>query len=370
MGRPPQLDRIAVLRARAHSLLLTDDEPARSCAQVVRWFAALQGQDMASVVWSLGVRTGLDRDAVTEAFETAQVVRTWPMRGTLHVVPGADARWMVHHLGRRSLAGAAARRAALGLDGEAVTRATDALVRALDGTDLLTRRAALAAMDEAGVATSGQRGYHLLWHAASLGLICLGPPSGREQTVALLDSWAPPGPQPDRDEALRTVAHRFVRSHGPVTVHDLARWADLTVTDARTAIASVEGLEQAEHDGRALWLTAAALGAAHDEVPVPDRALPGFDEFVLGYRDRTAQLPGRDEARVVPGGNGVFANTLVVAGTVQGTWRRRELSRVVAITAFPFRRLRASARRSLTRELERYAAHVGRAAQITWEEPS
>ena len=49
--------------------------------------------------------------------------------------------------------------------------------------------------------------------------------------------------------------------------------------------------------------------------------LPGFDEMILGYADRTATLSREHEPRVVPGGNGVFAPTIVVDGRVVGTWR-------------------------------------------------
>ena len=70
--------------------LLLDDRPTddRTVAGVVEWFGAMQGQDFASVTWSLGLRTGSTRDEVGAAFESGQILRTWPMRGTLHVRAG------------------------------------------------------------------------------------------------------------------------------------------------------------------------------------------------------------------------------------------------------------------------------------------
>ncbi len=86
------------IRAARMTSLLLDDRPTddRTVAGVVEWFGAMQGQDFASVTWSLGLRTGRTRDEVGAAFESGQILRTWPMRGTLHVLPGADARWMIH----------------------------------------------------------------------------------------------------------------------------------------------------------------------------------------------------------------------------------------------------------------------------------
>jgi hypothetical protein len=365
------LDDAAMRRLRMASLLL--DEPGtgrHGVAEVVAWFGAMQAQDPAGVAWSLGLRTGSSRSEVADALATGEVVRTWPMRGTLHVVPARDARWMLEHLGRRALATATARRAALGLDPATADRAAEVLGAALAGGRVLTRAECVAELASAGIATPGQRAYHLLWYASALGITCVGPPRGREQTFARLDALAPVQNALDRPAALATIAERFVRSHGPVTVHDLARWADLTVADARAGIAAAPGLvHRTDGRGRAVVVAEEVLDSApagKSAGPAPALALPGFDELVLGYRDRTAQLDADHEALVVPGGNGMFAATLVRSGRVVGTWRRRELARRVAITATPFARLPAPDRTALTRALEGYAGYLGLEPDITW----
>ncbi|PWU62006.1 winged helix DNA-binding domain-containing protein, partial [Micromonospora globispora] len=103
---------------RMTSLLLRPHPVARPAdvAGVVEWFGAMQAQDVASGMWSLGVRLpGRTLDDVREALERREALRTWPMRGTVHLVPARDARWMLAVTGVRVLAGAAARRATLGL---------------------------------------------------------------------------------------------------------------------------------------------------------------------------------------------------------------------------------------------------------------
>ena len=166
------------------------------------------------------------------------------------------------------------------------------------------------------------------------------------------------------------IAARFVRSHAPVSAHDLARWADLTMSDARAGLAAAAGVVPRTIDGRDLFVTEALLDAGTlDREPtehLPARALPGFDELVLGYRDRTAQLDADHEKLVVPGGNGVFSNTLVLDGRVVGTWKRRELARTVDIAATPFHRITAPDRRLLERSLEEFASFVGKPSRISW----
>jgi len=357
-------------RLRMRSLLLdAGGAGGRDPGGVVRWFGALQAQDLGSVLWSLGIRTGEARAVVERAVDSGEVLRTWPMRGTLHLVPGRDARWMVTHLGGRSIGQAASRRATLGLDLEQADRATEVLAAALEGGRLLTRSECLSALASAGITTSGQRGYHLLWYASAQAVTCVGPSRGGQQTFALLDEWAPGQVRLDRAEALATIAHRFVRSHGPVTVHDLARWARLTVADARAGLRDAEGIAVHRHGDTELHMSEEQLDDPGDRRELPGRALPGFDELVLGYRDRSAQLEPPLEPKVVPGGNGMFANTLVLDGRVRGTWRRRARTRTVQITAVPFERATRRERSLLEQSLHQYAAHLCLEPEITWSDP-
>ncbi|HSO04349.1 MAG TPA: crosslink repair DNA glycosylase YcaQ family protein, partial [Candidatus Limnocylindrales bacterium] len=143
--------------------------------------------------------------------------------------------------------------------------------------------------------------------------------------------------------------------------------------DARAGLTAAEGVVHRSIGGRDLYVTATQLDGPADDTALPApalpaRALPGFDELILGYRDRTAQIDADHEKRVVPGGNGVFAPTLVVDGRVVGLWRRRELARRVEIVATPLTRIAAPDRRHLDRALEEYATFVGKPSRITWSD--
>src|SRR6187455_273924 len=114
-GTPVTLSDADVRRARLRSLLLTRAK-ATSVLEVAEWFGAMQAQDLASGAWSLGVRCdGAVAEDIQQAQENREILRTWPMRGTVHFVPAVDAAWMVALMSKRPLAGGAARREFLGI---------------------------------------------------------------------------------------------------------------------------------------------------------------------------------------------------------------------------------------------------------------
>jgi Winged helix DNA-binding domain len=357
------------LALRLSSLLLRDHPAGRpdTVAGVVEWFGAMQAQDMASGLWSLGVRLPCCTVGdVTAALERREAIRTWPMRGTVHLVPPADARWMLDLMGVRALAGAAKRRATIGLDDRTAERAVEVIGAALAGGKRMTRAQCLAALTDAGLPVAGQQGYHLLWYASQQGVTCIAPNVGKEQSFVLLDEWAPKPNKPDREEALGIIALRYFRSHGPATRADLARWTGLTMTDVKAGVAAAgEELTTVRVDGTEMLLDAAVAGTAptssHDWL-----TLPGFDEYMLGYKDRSMMLDEGHLDMIVPGGNGVFQATIVRAGRVVGTWKRTLGSKAVTVSATPLVPLKSAERRTVEAAFEPYAKFVGLPLEVRW----
>ena len=162
--------------------------PGRSPADLVDWFGAMQAQDLASGKWSLGVRIPGSREAdIDAALASGEVIRTWPMRGTIHLIHPQNARWMLELTGSRALMGLQKRWDYLGLDRQTVDRAADVLRDALRGGNRLTRGQCLDVLSDAGIDTGPGRSYHLLWHTAQIGVTCIGPNEGKEQTFVLLE---------------------------------------------------------------------------------------------------------------------------------------------------------------------------------------
>lgn len=315
------LHEVALLRLVSLGLVGT---PAPGPVAAVRALPAAQGQDLPGGVASLALRTvGRSRAEVLEAMGAGTVVRSWPMRGTLHLVAAEDLAWLLAVAGVRAIRLSARRHEELGLDEATVEHAREVAVDALAAAPT-DRAGLLAAWQAAGIATDGQRGYHLIVLLAQTGTLCQGPVRGREPLFVLNDTWLPPVPPVDGDEALGALALRYLRGHGPATLADLVRWAGITVRQARTGLALARAqLVSLDVDGVEHWCDPA----------VPDRLagcraqargvllLPGFDEYLLGYADRSAALAPEHLQRIVPGMNGVFRPTVVVDGRVVGTWR-------------------------------------------------
>jgi hypothetical protein len=366
-----EITAVRALALRMASLLLRERQEAAGrpadVAAVVTWFGAMQAQDLASGLWSFGARLPkFTAGDVSAALERREALRTWPMRGTIHFVPPRDARWMLDLMGPRILAGAKARRESLGLSAEVCDRAVDVLAAALAGGGRLTRSQCLAALAGNGIGTAGQVGYHLLWYASQLGVLCIAPNIGTEQSFALLDEWVPDPHLPDRDEALATMAVRYFRSHGPTTRQDFTGWTGLTATDAKRGIAAAgDRLARVSVDGVEAYLDPALPGAASstmdsDEILV----LPGFDEYLLGYKDRTLMLAAEHRQAVIPGGNGVFQATVVRGGRVIGTWKRSLAKARVRVAVQPLVPLRKADRKRIERAFDGYARFLEREPEV------
>jgi hypothetical protein len=377
-----------VRRLRMHALLLAGPIPGnlaapgpdnREPASVVTWFGAMQSQDLASGKWSFGVRNpGSTSSHVDAAIAGGTVLRTWPMRGTVHFVPPQDARWLVEHVGSKALSGAAARRAYLGLTTEQVDLAANVLSAALAGGRRATRGQCVAMLNEAGIPTAGQHAYHLLWYVSQLGITCMGPNEGSEGTFVRLDEWAPNPNRPSREEALGILALRYFRSHGPTTHTDFAGWMGLGVRDARAGITRAgPQLVEVKVAGRSMFATPALLGLADAVTDPPSDhgvvALPGFDEFILGFKDRDLMLDPAYKQAICPGNNGVFQPTLVHDGRVIGTWRRTTRARRVELRPTLFAPTAATPggttglRSSVEAALTGYADYLELAPDVRWE---
>lgn len=319
--------------------------------KVVAHLCAIQAQDHAASLWAIGLRCGADSTIsdIERAIEERRIVRTWPMRGTLHFVAAQDVHWLLRLLAPRVAPTWKRRHRELGLAPADLDRAAALFTEALSGGRRLTRAEMLALLENDGISTEGQRGYHVLAWLSQQGLLCLGPQAGSQQTFVLLDEWAPPdhghdGMELDHSRDLGRLAERFVRGHGPISVDDLARWGRLPKSSARAGIeAGGDGLRPLEVGGETLWTCAGDAPPATVEQPdgTPRvHLLPGFDEYYVGYRDRSFTLGEyHDTYASFVASNGMLRPILVIDGGVTGVWRRSAKRDRIDVTVQPFRRL-------------------------------
>lgn len=376
---PPPLSLPEIAALRLHTLgLAGDPRPARTPSAVVVHHLAMQAQDFRASRWAIGSRLDGAVDAdVMAAYDRGEIVRSWPMRGTVHAVAALDLPWMLEHLGPRALTGLASRWAHLGIGQDLLERARSVAIDRLQGGGRATRSELAAAFEAEGLHVSGQRLYHTVWYLSQTGTLVQGPTRNGEHELVLLEEWIPPSRTLSREAALAELARRYLTARGPVTIEDLVHWTKLTRTDARRAfdlcgheIVSVEG-----PGGPYRML------ASHLELRTPVEkvvreggqgtyALAAFDEHLLGYRVRDAVLDPNHATLVDPGRNGVFRWTLVLDGRVAGTWSRTRRSRYTRIEITPFRPLARKARDAAETALAAWGRFAGSDIDVRWAAPS
>jgi winged helix DNA-binding protein len=349
---PLSEDQVRSMRMRAQHLVPSSH--ASSPEEVVRDLCGLQAQDLRAARMGVWARTSGLKDADVERarVEDRSIVRTWAMRGTLHLLAAEDVGWIRSLLAPRFVAATSSRSNQLRLDEPTYGRAMTSFTRALEGGVALTRKDLLDEVRRDGIDGLGQRGPYLIGRASMEGLICEGPLRSGKPTYVLISDWLGPSavqPVKGREEALSHLVHRFLRGYGPADPEDLAAWSGLPVSIAREAFElESRSLTQVKLDERKLW----SLGEPDEE---PDAAgvvlLPAFDAYLLGYRNRDLVLDSRYLKRVNAGG-GIVKPALMVARRVAGTWALRRSKGAGRVEVSPFETLGRNALSGLEEKIE------------------
>ena len=333
--------------------------------EVVSWLGAVQAQDYAGAKWAISQRTaGATNAALDRAFAEGTILRTHVLRPTWHFVLPVDIRWLLALTGPRLRALDTPRCRALDLD-EVLLEQTDALLaKALHGGKQFTRAELVSALEAAGIAVDAARLTHILMHAELNAIICSGALRGKQQTYALLDERAPQTPPLARDAALAKLSERYFLSRGPATLRDYVWWSGLTMADARAGLDLVKSqLEEAIVDGQTYWLPRLA---APDESQSPCvRLLPNFDEYVVGYTDRSAVFDKSHINKLHWSGNPLFSNVIIIDGKIAGAWKRVFKQNAVAIEASSFTPLNDAQSCALTVAAARYGEFLALPATLS-----
>jgi len=329
---------------------------------VVAWFGAVQAQDFLGSLWALGLRMRSATESLVESAESRRaIIRTWPMRGTLHFVAAADVRWMIKLLAPRVIARNAARlKKEVNVDASVVGRARDVVARALEGGKRLERGALYEVLEARRIRTGNSRGLHILLRLALDGTICLAGRIGKQHTFAMLEEWIPQSRHLAREEALVELARRYFASHGPATTRDFAWWAGITAKHAQEAVDGAQpSLRHDVVDGTRYWWNEPPrslrrkIVAAKAEPRV--RLLPAFDEYTVAYENRlmlSSDLKQRSKM-------GLLNPVVLVDGRVVGSWKRAIVKRSVSIETSLWRPLNRAERAALQEEANRFAAFLG-----------
>ncbi|AZS15222.1 winged helix DNA-binding domain-containing protein [Paenibacillus lutimineralis] len=347
-----------IVDRRLFSQLIAGEKPGKP-EQVVKHLGAMQAQDYHQALWAIGLRmpSGTVSD-IEQSIADHKMILTWPMRGTLHFVPSEDVKWTLKLSASRTLAQDNRRLEQLELNQGIIQHVSQIIYDVLYGNKRKSRPELMQLLEEEGISTKNQRGYHLLWYIAQSGLICHGPREGKLQTFVLLDEWAPDAKELSMEESIGLLAERYFTGHGPATVQDFAWWAGITLSTARQGVEAAKPCLVSEKiKGQEYWGTESLLAGSMDERPSV-YLLPGYDEYLLGYKDRSAVLRTEFASRIIPGNNGVFMATIVIDGHIAGIWKRSIKNKGIDIEFDLFTPL-ADREESIIKAAERYCSFMG-----------
>jgi hypothetical protein len=337
---------IARRLARSH---LLDPAPRTRVVDVVRDVGLIQAQVLsaAEIGLCLRVRGITAADVRRELYQRRSLVKTWSLRGTLHLVPADElAFWAAAARGLEPFWEAREWLAKHDLTRRRAGALFDAIADALDGRCLTRAELADAVGEERLLSAWGE----LLGPLAFQGRLCFGEPRGANVTFVRADQWIGGRAEVDPADARREVLRRYLRAYGPAKPADFQRWSGFGGDAARALFDELAAeLEQVRVDGTRTWLLKDDL-EGFDRGGRTIRLLPQYDAYVIGFRPREAIIPGTVKARIEQDRKGRFESVtgmspLVVDGVVTGFWRRNkgqiEVEHVMALPRGRKRELQA-----------------------------
>jgi hypothetical protein len=278
-----------VIARRLARSRLAQPAPRDQLVDVVRDVALIQAQVLsaAEIGVATRVRGATAADVRYELYERRSLVKTWSLRGTLHLVPADELPlWAAAVAGPAPYWESREWLAANGLTAKSAAALYDAISDALDG-ECVTR----AELADAVTERVGQRyekllsGWgELLQPAAVMGRLCFGPPRGANVTFVRVDQWIGRWRNHDPHDARREVVRRYLRAYGPAKPADFARWSGFGRDDAK-ALFEAEELEPVRVDRTRAWILAGDDGDL-DRDAAGVTLLPQYDAYVLGFRPR------------------------------------------------------------------------------------
>jgi hypothetical protein len=356
-----------IIRHRLHNQLLSQTKLTEP-SQVVEWLGAVQAQDYAGAKWALGQRLkGMNDSAIEQAFTEGQILRTHVMRPTWHFVTPADIRWMLMLTAPRVHATNAFMYRKLELDQAILKKSYGVLEKTLQGNKQLTRSELASVFEKAGISAEGLRLGYFMMSAELDGVICSGARRGKQFTYALLEERAPQVKPLDRDEALAELMRRYFATRGPATLQDFTWWSGLTMADAKNGIEMVKSQLVKEVLNRQTYWFADSISPAREISPTA-HLLPNYDEYFIGFKDRSAIGDVAKRAGIKGDDPALIAHVIILDGQIVGGWRRTIKKDAVTIELNLITKLTKVEKRAVAEAANRYGRFLGLTTEILNEE--
>ena len=333
----------------------------REPKELVSWMGAMQAQNYSMVKWAVGMRLkSATIQAVEKALHEGEILRTHVMRPTWHLVAAEDIRWMLKLSAQRIISAndSFAKGYDLDIPNEVYTKAHDLLEKILCGKKSLTKQEIAEHFNRSGIVADNHRMTRFMARAEQEGIICSGEDRGSKCTYALLEERVPPMPELTKDESLARLARSYFRSHSPAVLQDFIWWSGLPVSDAKQAVYLIASELTTEQWKEQTWYihdTCRTRGKLSGHIHL----LPSYDEYLLGYKDRTDVLPLEHYSKAFTN-NGLFFPIVLHNGQVIGNWDKSVKKKSVDLKYSWFRQVPDMDEETLERERQKFARFLGK----------
>jgi hypothetical protein len=156
---------------------------------------------------------------------------------------------------------------------------------------------------------------------------------------------------------LAELTRRYFASRGPATLHDFVTWSGLTVKDARAGMATLPSTFLRETMGDRQYIFIPPVGKPGN--PVTTFLMPDYDEYGMGYKDRSAIFDSGGLAKSVSRGNPVFNRMTIIDGRIAGTWRRTIKKNAVIVETVPFAPLGKAKQLAVMKAVKKFRQFAG-----------
>lgn len=322
--------------------------------ELISWLGAIQGQDYPGSKWALGLRLPGTTDAdVEKSITDKAILRTWLMRGTLHLVAAEDIHWMIDILAPQIIRNNAKRYNDLELDDETLKWSNQIIKDALAGDKKINRKVLLNILQENNISTEGQRGYFILQRASLDGLICQCTVNHNNATFISMDKITKYTMK--RDDAIAELARRYFQSRGPATIADFMWWSGLLAADARAGLKAIKSdLSKFTVNKQEYWRY--KTGKTVQDISPMAHLLPTYDEYLFGYKDRSASLNTINKNKIRPEKH--YRPTISINGQIVGVWKRTFTENGVLMEYNSFKTLSRAENHALTGAEEFFSAFI------------
>ena len=344
--------------------------------EVVTQIGGLHAQVMSAAELALWARVHdvSPADAQEALWRERSLVKTWAMRGTLHLLTASELPtyaaalsqsvaefyrkpyWLKYFGLTLAELEAVTEGVRATLHGEGMTRAQLA--------DKLAKRARNPKLR--GLLGLGWG--MLLKPAAHCGYLCFGPNQGQKVTFVQPEKWLGSWRKVDPEQAQREITRRYLTAYGPATVEDFTRWWGVTTALSKQLLHSLgDEIAEVDVEGRRAWALTSTVKQMSALKPARAvRLLPLFDPYTVAVSPHSEHLSPAAERKRIYRAQGWISPVVLVDGRMEGVWSHEQKRGRVMLTVEMFAPPSATVKRGIKAEAERLGTFLGAGIELNY----